>query len=152
MSTVPRLLGVLINLAVVPLAAVSAHAQGAGGAAISCPERFKTTDAKIADPAKIAGFEIAKADSTGSFLQDIAIRAATADAGPSLQGQADGKKKIVWTFDGATDLVAACIYEGGISLVRPLGRPKSCTADIQRTRDTKDASNWGMEKASLRCR
>jgi len=132
------------------LASQPARAQSSGR--IACPERLKTVSAQIADRSVIAGFtEVLGGDTTAqSWLQDVALYAA-ADETKALSGKADGRRRIVWTLDGATDVLVGCIYEGGITLTRAAGKPKSCTASILRSKDAK-AGGWGMERADFTCR
>jgi hypothetical protein len=142
-------------LALLPVAAAPAAVQAKKAArptVVSCPERIRTVDATAADPGRFAGFTpvIRRTTSQQAFLQGVALHAGSANAGGPLQGKAD-TRQIVWTFDGATEVVASCIYEGGISLTRSFGRPKTCTAAIRRSKDTRDRSGWGMEQASFRC-
>jgi len=141
----------LFLLSALPVAAQA----GAGAQSLSCPERLRTMAAAPADQKQIAGFTpiMGGLTSSQSFLQDIAIYTGTPDTGTPLKGQPDGKKKIVWAFDGSVEVVASCLYEGGISLTRSLGRPKSCTATIQRSKDpgSSDSRGWGMDRASFRC-
>ncbi|WP_127090659.1 STY0301 family protein [Aquabacter cavernae] len=127
-------------------AAGPAHAQ----TAISCPERAKTTTVALADPAQAKDFKIVVGGDTSSqtWLQDVAVLTAS---GTRIAGVANGKKQITWAFDGQSPVTIACIYEGGVSLVRTIERPKGCSAAIQRSKDPGGGS-WGMDKATFTCR
>lgn len=127
---------------------------GAGGAqaqgVIACPERMKTTAATLVDPAVAKDFVAVIGGDTSSqtWLQDVAVLGPT---GTRLMGTANGRKQITWAFDGKSPVTIACLYEGGVSLVRTLPQPKSCSAAIQRSKDPGGAS-WGMDTASFTCR
>lgn len=144
-SALLRMAATLLGLAVAPAIAAPVTA--------SCPERVRTLAATPADPARLAGFTPVVGGETSSqaFLQDIALRTGSAEAGAPASGKAEGKTKITWTFDGTAEVFAACLYEGGVGLTRALGRPKTCTAALQRSRDARSPEGWGMEKASFRC-
>ncbi|ATQ69618.1 MULTISPECIES: STY0301 family protein [Methylosinus] len=119
---------------------------------VVCPLRLLTTDVSIADPARIAGFEpiVGGMTSSQSWLQNVAVYTPTANAGAGVQGVAQGKRRIAYAFDGATEVQVACIFEGGVTLVRPVGTPMSCTADIKPSKASGGA--WGMESARFSCR
>lgn len=127
---------------------------GAGGAqaqgVIACPERMKTTAATLADPAVAKDFVAVIGGDTSSqtWLQDVAVLGPN---GTRLMGTTNGRKQITWAFDGKTPVTIACLYEGGVSLVRTLPQPKSCSAAILRSKDPGGAS-WGMDTASFTCR
>lgn len=133
-------------LSVVLLATGAAQAQGP----IACPERMKTTAVTLADPAQAQGFEAVVEGDTSSqtWLQDVAVLGAN---GSRIAGTTSGSKRITWAFDGRSPVTIACIYEGGVMLVRALEQPKGCTAAIQRSKDAGGAS-WGMDKATFTCR
>lgn len=141
----------------VPFALAAALACLAGAAqaqtVIACPERMKTLAVTLADPAQIKGFTgiLGGEGSSQTWLQDVAVYADSAvDAAP-VQGVASGKKKIDWTFDGQSDVTVACVYEGGVKLVRAVGKPRGCTATILRSKDP-GAEGWGMDNAKFTCR
>lgn len=132
------------------LASQPAQAQTSGR--IACPERLKTVSARVADRSAIADFtEVLGGDTTAqSWLQDVALYS-VADESKAISGKPDGRRRIVWTLDGATDVLVGCLYEGGITLTRAAGKPKSCTASILRSKDA-NAGGWGMERADFVCR
>lgn len=120
---------------------------------LNCPERVRTSAATLTDPAQLPGFSqvIGGATSSQAFLQDVVLRTGSPDATTSAKGKAQGRQRITWTFDGADEVFVSCIYEGGISLTRPVGRPKSCVASILNSRDPGGEGGWGLTHASLRC-
>lgn len=120
--------------------------------AISCPERIRTAEATLSSPAQAAGFKPLVGDEMSqSFLQDVAVLGGAGD-GVAVKGTAKGPRRIEWSFDGQTAVTVACVFEGGITLARAVGTPKSCAATIKRSRGSADAAGWGMESASFSCR
>lgn len=119
---------------------------------VVCPLRLRTTDVSIADPAKIAGFEpiVGGLTSSQSWLQNVAVFTPAANAGAGVEGVAKGKRRIAYAFDGATEVQVACIFEGGVTLARPVGTPTSCTADIKPSKAS--GGGWGLESARFSCR
>ncbi len=134
--------------------AFAASASAAEAAAtVVCPSRLRTTAVSVADPSAIAGFEpvVGGLTSSQAWLQAVAVYTPAADTGAGVPGVAQGKRKIAHAFDGATDVRVACLYEGGITLVRPVGKPRACTADIKSSKGP-NAGAWGLESARFTCR
>ncbi|MGL4637076.1 MAG: STY0301 family protein [Beijerinckiaceae bacterium] len=119
---------------------------------VACPERVRTTEATLAQPAKATGFtSILGDEASQSFLQDVAVFSGPGE-GASVKGTAKGPKRLEWTFDGQADVSVACVFEGGVTLMRSVGKVKTCAATINRSRGNKDAMGHGMESASFSCR
>jgi hypothetical protein len=119
---------------------------------VVCPLRLRTTDVSIADPAKIAGFEpvVGGLTTSQAWLQNVAVYTPAVNAGAGVEGVAQGKRRIAYAFDGATEVQVVCIFEGGVTLVRPVGTPESCTVDIKPSKASGGA--WGMDSARFSCR
>lgn len=115
---------------------------------VSCPERAQTITATLSDPAQAAGSQQLVGDiSSQTWLQDVAVL----NGATAVPGTPKGRKQIDWAFDGTGEVRVACVYEAGVSLVRNVGRVKSCKASIQRSKDPGGGS-WGMDTASFTCR
>ncbi|ABD07772.1 STY0301 family protein [Rhodopseudomonas palustris] len=124
------------------------HAQSA----IACPERLQTLSVTLAKPEQIAGFTpvIGGDTSSQTWLQDVAVFGRTAGQTVLVPGTPKGKKRLDWRFDGQIEVWIGCVYEAGVTLHRSVGRPKSCTAAILRSKDPGGGS-WGMDLASFKC-
>lgn len=148
-----RFHGALVVAALTGAALVGAAAPAVAQTAVNCPEFVLTSTATPADPAQIAGFKpyMGGAMSAQSYLMDVAVYVGATQDGAGAPGKAEGARKLGWSFDGQSPVKVACLYEGGVTLAKPVGSPKACTASIKRSKE-KDAGGWGMESAAFSCR
>ncbi len=120
---------------------------------ISCPPRVTTDSARAVGELPPGDFRLSIQGSTIAFLMDIELHAGDVGAASAIAPTTSQALRRSWTLAASgTNYSAACRYEGGILLTKPIPAGMTSCAATLLPRNHGDGGWWYFGGASVLCR